>query len=80
MALDSAQKRRSMLSVGDLAYGERVPLATDFATAGGRAAQVNLYFGIDPAAPSAGVVGTQPRRSIAALAMRNAIFTAQRGG
>ena len=52
MAIDTAQKRRSMISVGDLSFGERVPLATDFATAGGRAAQEYLYFGISPSAPA----------------------------
>lgn len=53
MAIDTAQKRRSMISFGDLSFGERVPLATNFATAGGRAAQEYLYFGLTPSGSGA---------------------------
>lgn len=43
MAVDTAQKRRSMVSFGDALYGERVPEATDFDSANDRAASLFLY-------------------------------------
>jgi hypothetical protein len=53
MAVDTAQRRRSMVSFGDALYGERVPEATNFDSAADRGAEMWLYAGI---APDAGVV------------------------
>ena len=48
MALDTAQKRRSMVSFGGALYGERVPEATNFDAEDDRAAALFLYsfFGV----------------------------------
>jgi len=81
MAIDTAQKRASTVSAADALMVERRPTATNLADAANRGAATFLFSGI--AAGAAGAAATssgQPRRSIAALAMRNAVFTAQRGG
>ena len=78
MAIDTAQKRRSMVSFGDLSFGERVPLATDFATAGGRAAQEYLYFGLTPDVPVT-IVVDDSRRRIGMLVIRGGVGRRGRG-
>jgi hypothetical protein len=52
MALDTAQKRRSMLSFARMNYAERVPQATNYDSAADRAQMLYLYAGIDPASPT----------------------------
>ncbi len=81
MAVDTAAKRRSMVSFGDSLVGEQVPAASNLGTAARRGAANFLYAGIDAGAPAAAATNTGgSRRAIAALAMRNAVFTARRGG
>lgn len=81
MAIDSAQKRASTVSAGDALMVERRPTATNLADAASRGAGTFLFFGIAASAPAAAATNTGgSRRSMAALVMRNAVFTAQRGG
>lgn len=47
MAVDTAQKRRSMISFGDALNAERVPEATNFDSAFDRGAALFLYAGLD---------------------------------
>lgn len=54
MALDTAQKRRSMLSFARMNYAERVPQATNYDSAADRAQMLYLYAGIDPAPVTSG--------------------------
>lgn len=49
MAIDTAQKRRSMISFGDALYAERVPEATDFDSSEDRTAAMFLYAGFTSA-------------------------------
>lgn len=46
MALDTAQKRRSMISFARMNYAERVPQATNYDTAAERGQMMWLYGGI----------------------------------
>lgn len=46
MAVDTAQKRRSMISFGRMNYAERVPEATNFDSDEDRAQAVWLYAGL----------------------------------
>lgn len=81
MAIDSAQKRASTVSALDALMVERRPTATNLADAANRGAGTFMYYGIAAGAAPAGATSTGgARRSMAALAMRNAVFTAQRGG
>ena len=57
MALDTAQKRRSMVSFGGALYGERVPEATNFDSAADRGAEMWMYAGIAPDGGPGPVVG-----------------------
>lgn len=62
MAVDTDQKRRSMISFGGDAFSERVPAATDFDSAEDRAQLLFLYAGLDisggsPTIPSGGGLG-----------------------
>lgn len=59
MAVDTAQKRRSMISFGRMNYAERVPAATNFDSAFDRAQAMWLYAGLDISTvvvPGVGVV------------------------
>jgi hypothetical protein len=47
MAVDTAQKRRSMISFGDMQYGERVPAATNLDSQSDRYNEVFLFSGFD---------------------------------
>ena len=62
MALDTAQKRRSMVSFGGALYGERVPEATDFDSAADRGAEMWMYAGIAP--DGGGSPGGDPAPSV----------------
>lgn len=59
MAIDSAQKRKSMLSFGDALIGERVPEATNMDSAADRTAQLFMYFGIPASSGGGGTPSTQ---------------------
>lgn len=55
MAIDTAQKRRSMISFGRMNYAERVPEATNFDSSQDRAQMMFLYAGLSLASPASGL-------------------------
>jgi len=80
MAIDTAQKRASTVSAADALMVERRPTATNLADAANRGAATFLYYGIASGAAGAGATNTGgSRRALAALAMRNGMYTPRRG-
>lgn len=73
MAVDTAAKRRSMVSMGDALVGEQVPASGNLGTAVRRGASSFLYAGIAAGAPVAPVVPKNfGRRRTATFIKRNA--------
>lgn len=73
MAVDTAQKRRSMVSFGRMNYAERVPSATDYDAPEDRAQMVYLYAGLD-------ITGSGPTPSPAVAAAHFQLLKRKRLG
>jgi hypothetical protein len=61
MAVDTAAKRYSMITVGGERFGMRVPTATDMDDAADRQNELFLYSGLEAEAPPA-ITGRDDRR------------------